>query len=61
MQEALLQYIWQHSLFQPQELHTSEGETVDVIHPGRLNRDSGPDFSMAKIRLGGLILYQLDI
>jgi hypothetical protein len=52
MQEALLQFIWQYSLYRPGELKTHAGESVQVTHPGTLNRDAGPDFSMARIRIG---------
>jgi len=54
--EALLQLIWQYSLYKPAGLVTSEGEPVTVIQPGRLNRDSGPDFTEAKIKVGDTLL-----
>ncbi len=56
MQEALFQALWQHSLYQAADLHTTAGDPVTVVHPGLLNRHSGPDFSAARIRLGSLTL-----
>lgn len=56
MQEELLQFIWQYNLYRPGELYTSDAEDIQVIHPGTLNRDAGPDFSMARIRIGNTTL-----
>lgn len=52
MNEILLQFIWQYSLYNPQQLSTTTGEPVTVIHPGRRNTDAGPDFFEARIRIG---------
>lgn len=56
MTEALLQFIWQHSLYAPANLLTATGEPVTVLHPGRLNKDAGPDFSEARIKIGNTTL-----
>jgi Protein of unknown function (DUF2851) len=56
MNEALLQYIWQYSLYQPSGLTTTSGEEAIIIYPGRKNTDSGPDFLEAKIKIGTTIL-----
>lgn len=56
MNENLFQFIWQHSLFQPSGLFTTAGEPVTIIHPGRRNTHSGPDFEEARIRVGDTIL-----
>ncbi len=56
MHEKLFQFIWQYSLYQPGRLFTSEGEPVTVIFPGRLNKDAGPDFLAARIRIGTTLL-----
>lgn len=50
--ERLMQYIWQHRLWPSEDMSTVDGERVQVIDPGRLNTDSGPDFFNAKIRIG---------
>lgn len=52
MNEALFQFIWQYSLYNPVGLATTDGEAVTVIHPGKINRHSGPDFEEARIRIG---------
>lgn len=51
--EELLQYVWGHRLLRPGALATSDGRPVYVIDPGRLNRDSGPDFFNAKVKIDG--------
>jgi hypothetical protein len=56
VQEKLLQFIWQHSLYQPNGLTTSQGEVVTVIHPGRYNTNAGPDFLEGKVRIGDTTL-----
>jgi hypothetical protein len=52
MNEDLLQYIWLAGLFNSDALKTTEGKEVLILKRGRLNRDSGPDFSQARIRIG---------
>ncbi len=56
MNEALFQFIWQHSLYKVTNLHTVDGEPLTIMHSGRLNRDAGPDFLEAKIKVGNTIL-----
>lgn len=51
--EKLLHYVWQHRLFPASGLATTDGRAVDVVDPGLYNRDAGPDFFNAKVRLGG--------
>ncbi len=51
--ERLMQYVWQHRLWPCVRLRTTDGEPVDVLDPGLLNNDAGPDFFNAKIRIGG--------
>lgn len=53
--EELMQYVWRHRLWPAHGLHTVDGRPVDIIDPGTLNRDAGPDFFNAKIRLGGQV------
>lgn len=50
--EELLQYIWQSGLFNHCELATIAGEPLNIISRGRLNRNAGPDFTAARIRIG---------
>jgi hypothetical protein len=52
MKEDLLQFIWQFRLFELQGLKTLQGESVEIIKPGMLNRNSGPDFNEAIVKIG---------
>ena len=55
MTERLLQYIWQFQYFNAKDLLTEEGESLQVIHPGTLNANQGPDFTDAKIKIENTI------
>jgi len=55
MKESVLQYVWQHKLFVPHGLVTTNGQPVKVIDVGRLNTDGGPDFFNAKVQIGATI------
>jgi hypothetical protein len=54
--EDLLQFIWRHRLLLPHPLVTVQGHQVTVISPGELNRDAGPDFFNARIKISGVML-----
>jgi len=51
MREELVYYLWQHRLL-PQQLVTTHGEPIEIIHPGTRNMDSGPDYFNARVRIG---------
>lgn len=51
--EDLLQFIWESHLFDQHALRTTQGVPVEVIKPGRIQRNSGPDLVDAQIRIGG--------
>ena len=51
--EHLLHYAWKHKLFDAHRLQTTDGTPIEVIDPGRHNRDAGPDFFNARLRIGG--------
>lgn len=51
--EDLLQFIWEQGLFEHHGLRTTQGAAVEVIKAGRIQRDSGPDLSDARILLDG--------
>lgn len=55
MTEKLLQYIWQFRLFRQQQLTTLDGQAVQVLSVGTLNKNQGPDFLNAKITIGNTI------
>jgi len=50
--EELMQYVWRHRLWLAGDMVTNEGEPVAVIDVGQLNRDAGPDFFNAKVKIG---------
>ena len=51
MTEDFLQYVWQHQLLD-HGLATIDGQPVVVLHAGEQNRDAGPDFFNARVRVG---------
>lgn len=53
--EETLHLIWQHRLFSVNSLKTKCGLNLKVIHPGERNRDAGPDFFNARIKIGELV------
>lgn len=53
MTERLLHFVWENCLFSLSSLSTTDGERVDVVFPGRLNTDAGPDFFDAHIVING--------
>ena len=55
MNEKLFQYIWQFRHFNFNELVTVDNEPLQIIHPGVLNTNQGPDFLNAKIKIGNTI------
>ena len=53
--EQLLHYCWKHKLFPLQQLKTTSGQDVEVIDPGLHNRNAGPDFFNAKVKIDGTL------
>lgn len=51
--EQLLHYCWKHKMFPLGALHTTDGQPVEVIDAGLHNRNAGPDFFNAKVKIGG--------
>ncbi len=51
MRETILHFIWQGQRFPLPELRSTKGHTINVIHTGRPNNLSGPDFLFAKVCL----------
>lgn len=52
--EKLLHYVWMHRLLPGKTLLTTDGQEVEILDPGTHNGNRGPDFSNARIRLGGI-------
>ena len=51
--EKLLQYAWQHRLWDNPEMTTTGGQHLEVLDPGWINTASGPDFFNSKLILDG--------
>lgn len=53
MTEAFLQYVWQHQLA-GRKFVTTDGRPVSVVRVGEINRDAGPDFFDARIKVNDI-------
>jgi Protein of unknown function (DUF2851) len=51
MHEHFISYLWRYRRFRPDALLSTSGQPIEIIHPGELNTNSGPDFSNARIRI----------
>lgn len=51
--EDLLQFIWEQRLFEQHGLRTTDGRPVEVLKPGRIQGNSGPDLDGAQVRIDG--------
>jgi len=51
--ERLLQLVWFHQRILRDKLVTSEGQPVQVLHPGFWSYEGGPDFRGAVLQIGG--------
>lgn len=49
MPETFLYFIWQYQYAAKYPLVTTNGESVQVIHPGFRNQNAGPDFTHARL------------
>lgn len=56
MTEKLLQYLWNYKIFKHFDFKDIEGNSVEIIHFGKWNKNAGPDFLDAKIKINGLLL-----
>lgn len=53
--EQLLHYVWKHKLWRHGPMTTTDGQQIEIIDPGLHNRDAGPDFFNAKIKIAGTL------
>lgn len=53
--EKLLHYLWKNRMFPLKPLVTTKGEKVEVMETGVINRNAGPDFLNAKIKIGSVL------
>ena len=49
--EQLLHYVWKHKMTPLGELTTTDGRLIEIIDPGLHNRNAGPDFFNAKVKI----------
>ena len=52
MPEIVLHYIWERCLWAGYEQQTTDGRKVEILSVGEHNRDAGPDYSHARVRIG---------
>ncbi len=53
--EAFLHYLWKYKLYDTKKLTTTNGLHIEVLHTGLHNRDAGPDFTNARIKINDQI------
>ncbi len=56
MKEDFLSFIWKFQYFDKKQLKTTNGGLLQILNPGTLNTNSGPDFSNAHVKVGGMLL-----
>ena len=55
MTEEFLQYVWANSLFTSTVCVSTKGKRVEILNVGFQNRDAGPDFFNAKVRINNVV------
>ena len=53
MPEIILHYIWERCLWAGYDQQTTDGRKIEILSVGEHNRDAGPDYSHARIRMDG--------
>lgn len=53
--EKLLHYVWKHKILPLKALLTTDGRELEIIDPGLQNKNQGPDFFNAKVRMNGTL------
>lgn len=56
MNERLLQYLWNYKVFTHLNFKDLIGNGIEILDFGKWNKDSGPDFLLAKIKINDVIL-----
>ena len=52
MNEDFLQYVWQYKMFSKIDFKTTDGEDVTILKAGLHNKNAGPDFLNAAVKIG---------
>lgn len=55
MKEELLHFLWRHKRLPFHKFTTTEGKKIEILHIGKYNTSSGPDFLEAKLRYDGIV------
>lgn len=55
MNEDLLQYLWNFKKFRSLNFVSVDGKPIEILDFGTWNKNSGPDFLFAKIKIDGLV------
>ena len=56
MNEHLLQFLWNYKVFTKLPFCDTDGNIVEILDFGKWNKNSGPDFLFAKIKINDIIL-----
>ena len=59
--ESLLQAVWRHQRLRRNQLTILDGRSLQILHPGFLNREAGPDFRDAILVFGDEPAIQGDV
>ena len=51
MREDFLHYLWRMKRLRLDQLQTTQGESIQILHFGRHNTHAGPDFTEARIKI----------
>lgn len=49
-----MHYMWKYKLYQHNSLKTTHGQSIEILYPGEYNRNAGPDFLRALIKIDGI-------
>ena len=55
MNEEILQYLWNFKKFRRFDFVSVDGKNIEILNFGEWNKNSGPDFIFAKIKIDDLI------
>lgn len=57
--EQLIHYVWKHKFFPLSPLTTTDGKRVEIVDTGLPNKDAGPDFFNAKVKIDGTLWWAM--